>query len=104
MNLNDPFNRLSRKQQNEYVALRTSLKESSISTQSEVEALLKNIHQRALFFTTLLIISAASIFLFMPEMKVIIIIISVISLLWLLNITIKGQSYIKRYIKEEFDH
>lgn len=103
MNLNDPFNRLSRKQQNEYVALRASLKKSSINTQSEVEALLKNIHQRALIFTTLVIISAISILLFLPKLKVFVIILSVLSLLWLMNITIKGQSYIKRYIKEEFE-
>lgn len=103
MNLNDPFNRLSRKQQSEYIALRESLKKSSISSQSEAEALLKNIHQRALIFTTLVIISAISIFLFLPKLKVFVIILSVLSLLWLMNITIKGQSYIKRYIKEEFE-
>jgi len=79
MNLNDPFNRLSQKQQNEYVALRASLKKSSISTQGEVEALLKNIHQRALIFTTLLIITAVSIFLFLPKFKVIVIIFSVLA-------------------------
>jgi len=104
MNLNDPFNRLSRKQQSEYVAFRASLKESSISSQSEVEALLKNIRQRALIFTTLLIIIAVSMLLFLPKLKLFVIIFSVIFLLWLLSITIKGQSYIQRYIKEEFEH
>ena len=103
MNLNDPFNRLSRKQHREYIAFRDSIRESNISSQSDIEALLKNIHKRALLTIILIIITATSILILLPHLKVIVTIFSVLTLLWLMNISLKGHSYIKRYLKEEFE-
>ncbi|MBT3204005.1 MAG: hypothetical protein HOM14_06990 [Gammaproteobacteria bacterium] len=104
MNLNDPFNRLSRKQHNEYIAFRESIKESTISSQSDIETLLKNIHKRALVIIILIIITAAFVLMLLPHLKVFVTIFSVLALLWLFNISLKGHSYIKRYLKEEFGH
>ncbi len=102
MNLNDPFNRLSRKQQNEYLAFCASLKESSINSQSELEDLLRKVKKRALFFSLFIVVLAILIFFLMPKLKMMLIIFTVLALLWMLSNTLKGHSYIKRYMKQEY--
>lgn len=102
MNLNDLFNRVSRRQQNEYDSFRESLKSSSISSQAETLVLLKNIRIRAQIFITLVVVVAISIYFFMPELKGIVIVFTALILLWVLTTTLKGKSFILRYLKEEF--
>lgn len=102
MNLNDPFNRLSKQDNNEYINFRQSLKDSSINSQQDAEALLKNIQRRALLFSILIVIVAAIIVMFLQNLKAIVIVFSLLMLLWLLTVTFKGQRYMRRYIKDEF--
>lgn len=102
MNLNDPFNRLSKQDSNEYSKFRQSLIDSSINTRQDAEALLKNIQQRALLFSILTAVVAAITGMFLPKFKVIVIVFALLILLWLFTITFKGQRFMRRYIKEEF--
>ena len=102
MNLNDLFNRLSRKQQNEYYSFRTSLKKIPISSQTEAEALLTNIQKRSRIFTLLLVITSALIIYFMPELQGIVIVFTILILLWVFTTSLKGKNFVRRYLKEEF--
>ena len=102
MNLNDPFNRLSRQQQSEYLKFRESLQVHEINTSADANALLKNIRQRALIIGSITIILALLTVFFIPELKGIVVVFSVIILLWLFAVTFKGQRFMRRYITEEF--
>lgn len=102
MNLNDPFNRLSKRDQAEYIKFRESLRNSSINSQQEAIALLKNIRQRALLFAVLILIIASITVIFLPNLKAMVYVISLLILLWLFTITFKGQRFMRRYINEEF--
>ena len=104
MKLDDLFNRNSRRQQNEYEAFRESLKSSSISSPAETEALLNNLRIRTQIFVTLVVAVAIFISFFMPELKGIVFVFTVLFLLWILTTTLKGKSFILRYIKEEFSN
>ncbi len=101
MKLDDLFNRNSRRQQKEYEAFRESLKSSSISSPAETEALLNNLRIRTQISVTLVVAVAIFISVFMPELKGILIVFTVLILLWILTTTLKGKSFILRYIKEE---
>ena len=102
MNLNDPFNRLSKRDQTEYIKFRESLRDSSINSHQDALALLKNIRQRALLFAVLILVFALITVMFLPSLKAIVFVLSLLILLWLFTITFKGQRFIRRYIKEEF--
>jgi hypothetical protein len=104
MKLDDLFNRSSRRQQKEYEAFRESLISSSVSSPVETKALLNNLHIRTRIFVTLVVAIAIFISFFMPELKGISIVFTVLILVWILAITLKGKKFILRYIKEEFSN
>ena len=104
MKLDDLFNRNSRRQQKEYEVFRESLKSSSISSPAETEALLNNLRIRTQIFAMLVVAVAIIISFFMPELKGILIVFTILILLWILTTTLKGKSFILRYIKEEFSN
>ncbi len=101
MKLDDLFSRNSRRQQKEYEAFRESLKSSSISSPAETEAQLNNLRIRTRIFIALVVAVAILVSLFMPELKGILIVFTILFLLWILTTTLKGKSFILRYIKEE---
>ena len=104
MKLDDLFNRNSRRQQKEYETFRESLKSSSISSPAETKALLNNLRIRTRIFVTLVVAIAIFTSFFMPELKGISIVFTVLFLVWILATTLKGKSFILRYIKEEFSN
>lgn len=100
MNLNDPFSRLSKKQQNEYLTLRQSLKDSSVIHVEDAQVLLNNIYNRAKIYTIAVVAIALIMVFFMPQLKAMVIVFSLLILLWIFATTLKGHRYIKRYISE----
>ena len=104
MKLDDLFNRNSRRQQKEYETFRESLKSSSISSPAEVKTLLNNLRIRTRIFVTLVVVIAIFISFFMPELKGISIVFTVLLLVWILATTLKGKNFIRRYIEEEFSN
>ena len=101
MTLKDPFGRLARRQQAEYASFRQSLKDVGMNSRTEAKALLANIQQRALVIASIVVGLVALTALFLPELKTMVMVFAVLALLWLFAITIKGQGFIRRYIKEE---
>lgn len=102
MKLDDLFNRLSRRQQNEYQTFRESLKNSSLSTQVDTEALLVKLKYRVLFFILTILIVASLIVFFKPKLMGIVLVFTFLILLWSFVTSLKGRNFIRRYIKEEF--
>ena len=103
MNLNDPFNRLSKQQHNEYVNLRDSLKSSGIDSLEKADDLLINIRNRALKLSLLTIVISAIIILFWGELKAVVITFAVVILLWLITNAAKSRRYLLHYIRDEFN-
>lgn len=103
MDLNDPFNRLSKQQHSEYVNLRESLRNGGVDNQAKADALLLNVRNRALKLSLITIVISAIIILFWIELKAIVIVFAVVILLWLLTNAAKSRRYLNRYISDEIN-
>lgn len=101
MKLNDPFNRLHKKQQSEYDNFRKTLNNNSINTHTDATLLIKNINMRALYFTLIILGISAIVILIIPKFKVMVSIFAVLALLWVFTSSFKGKMYLRRYINEE---
>ena len=102
MDLNDPFNRLSKQNQSEYLTFRDSLKKSDVDSQTKAEALMINIQKRAWIMGLLTLMVSALIILFFSDLKVVVMVFAALFILWLLTTTFKGRRLIRRYIQDEF--
>lgn len=103
MNLNDPFNRLSRRQQSEYAAFHRSMKESAIGSSTQARALLANIWKRTWSIASVLAGITLTGSLLFPELAIVTMTFGVLALLWLLTTTFKGQRFMRRFIQDEFN-
>ena len=101
MKLNDPFNRLAKQQNKEYLTFRDTLKTAQVDSLPNAEALLADIKRRALIFSAAIGLIVLVISLFFPEVAVMTMIIGVLTALWAITNSVKGQRYVKRYIQEE---
>jgi len=99
--MNDPFGRVQQKQQRSYDSLRRSLIEAGVGTRAAAESVLKNMLQRAVVITLLVMLVTAALVLFLPQMRAAVLILAFIVLFWLLVTTLNGYSFVRRYIKED---
>lgn len=101
MKLNDPFNRLAKQQQNEYLTLRDTLKTAKVDSLLNAEALLADIKRRAWTFSAVIALIVFMTSIFFPEVAVTSMVIGIFTALWAITNSLKGQRYVKRYIQEE---
>ena len=101
MKLNDPFNRLAKQQQNEYLNFRDTLKAAHVDSVPNAEALLADINRRVWKFTAVIVLIVLVTSVFFPEVAVISMIIGLFTVLWAITSSVKGQRYVKRYIEED---
>ena len=93
---------MTQQQEIEYSSFSQSLKESGINSRADAKALLTNIRKRALIIALVVIGMAAAIILFLPEMKVMVMIFAALPLIWLFSTNVKGTRFFRRYIAEQF--
>ena len=102
MNLKDPFNRLSRREQNEYQALREQLRGIGIDSEEKANELLRQSRHKMLGYCLFVVVAAVASSLFVPEAMAITAVLSSLICLWLLTTLARGQKMIRQLIEEEF--
>lgn len=101
MNLNDPFGRVARREQQEYESLRDSLKESGVNSRSDADVILERIQARGTKIVTVIAIITLLVALLFPDAHTITLIFSGLALLWVFKMTKNARQHIQRYIEEE---
>jgi hypothetical protein len=101
MNLNDPFGRVARREQQEYESLRASLKESGVNSRGDVDVVLERIQMRGTKIVAVIAIITLLLTLLYPGALTITLIFSGLSLLWVFKMTKNARQHIQRYIDEE---
>ena len=102
MSFTDPFNRLSRKREREYLALHERLKIAGIDTEKKVEAALQNSRKHILGSGAIVVVVAFLVSLIWPNMTGFVIVLSVLILAWLVGTMVRGQQMMRRFIEQEF--
>jgi hypothetical protein len=101
MNLNDPFGRVARREQQEYESLRVSLKESGVISRGDVDVVLERIQARGIKIVTAIVIITVLVAVLYPSALTISLIFSGLALLWVFKMTKNARQHIQRYIDEE---
>ncbi len=100
MKLESLFNRRSKKQQDEYIVFRNSLKKASVNTRADTDILFKNIRQRFIVFNLLIILTALALLFFLPNLKMGILIFAILAIIWAFTTILKGRNFLRQYIEE----
>ena len=101
MNLNDPFGRVARREQQEYESLRDSLKESGVNSRSDADVILERIRARGTKIVTVIAIITLLVALLYPGALTVSLIFAGLALLWVFKMTKNARQHIQRYIDEE---
>lgn len=101
MSLTDPFNRVSRKRETEYLALRDQLKQAGLDTEEEARAALQNSRGRMLGFGAIVVVIALFVSLIWPNLAGIVIVFGTLILVWLVITMARGQRMMERFIQQE---
>ena len=101
MNLNDPFGRVARREQQEYESLRDSLKESGVNSRSDADVILERIQARGIKIVTVIAIITLLVMLLYPGALTVTLIFTGLALLWVFKMTKNARQHIQRYIEEE---
>lgn len=102
MSFADPFNRLGRKREREYLALHEQLKKAGIDTEEKVKTVLQQSRKRMLGFGAIVVIVAFLVSLIWPDLTGIVIVLSVLILVWLVGTMVRGQRMMQQFIEQEF--
>jgi ABC-type transport system involved in cytochrome bd biosynthesis fused ATPase/permease subunit len=100
MNLNDPFNRLSRQRKSDYLSFKETLSQSGIHDIESLQALYDNTLRRTLLFVVILVVTGALIAFILPAFGTGIIIIDILIILWLFATTFRVRQFMRQYIQE----
>lgn len=101
MSFSDPFNRVSRKREEQYLALREQLKKAGVDTEEKAEAMLKKSRQTMLGISAIVVLVTFVVTLVWPDLTGIAIVLGSLNLVWLLAIIARGQRMLKQYIQQE---
>jgi len=101
MNINDPFGRLSARQERDYQSLCRSWRKAGLTDPTEAVAQLTRIRKRGIVGVCISIPLALMLMLALPELRILFLSLGTLLVLWIVNATRKGQLYLQRYIKEE---
>ncbi len=101
MNLNDPFGRVARREQQEYESLRNSLKESGVNSRKDVDVVLEPIQARGIKIVSAIVIITLLVALLYPSALTVSLIFAGLALIWVFKMTKNASQHIQRYIEEE---
>lgn len=102
MSFSDPFNRLSRNRETQYLAFQEQLKKAGLDTEEKVKTMLQRSRQNMLGLGAIVIVVTLLVTLIWPDLKVIVIMLGGLTIVWLLSIIVRGQQMMKRFIQQEF--
>ena len=103
MKLNDPFGRVSNRNQRNYQSLRDRLHQEGIRDASAVSTFTRNMTGTAV--KLLLILFGVSLLAaaFLPQFRVVLIALNALALLWVGVVYFQARMHLKRYLREECD-
>lgn len=102
MSFTDPFNRLGRKREREYLALREQLKQAGIDTEEKVKTVLRESRKRMLGLGAIVVVVSFLVCLIWPNLAGLVIVLSGLILVWLLATMVRGQQMMNQFIEQEF--
>lgn len=101
MNLNDPFGRLARRDQQAYETMRDALRGSGVTTEQAARQIIQHARTRALRVAAVGAAVLLLISLGLPKVLPVTAGMGLLAAVWMIKSTLDGQRYIERYIKEE---
>ena len=101
MKLNDPFGRVSKRNQHNYQMLRERLLQAGVRDSGGVSLFIRNMSIAAaklwLFFCGACLVLAV----FLPQLQTVLLALNILVLLWLAAVYFKTRMHLKRYLREE---
>lgn len=101
MKLNDPFGRMERRHQVGYESMRDSLRRGGVLTAQAAEEVLRKSKKRALKFLGAGVVVSLLVIILLPKALPWAVCLALLWLVWVVNSTLNGQRYIRRYIDED---
>ena len=101
MSFSDPFNRVSRKREEQYLAFREQLKKAGVDTEEKVETMMKKSRQTMLSLSAIVLLVTLLVVLLWPDLRAVAIVFGSLNLIWLLTIIVRGQRMLKQYMQQE---
>lgn len=102
MNMNDPFGRMSQRDENQYASLKNTFREAGIDTPAAAKSSQQDLLKRTGLTALAILLFMAAVALMSPAYRAIAIVLGAVFLLWLGTTTLRGVKMIRRYIAEEF--
>lgn len=101
MKMNDPFGRVSQKQESQYASLREALIRTGVTTKESADLCLKSMLVNAFRLTAVIVVACIVFVILLPKSAPISMTIAGLALLWVAVSTLNGRKFVKRYIAEE---
>ena len=102
MSFSDPFNRLGRKREKEYLAFREQLKQAGLDTEEKAKTVLQKSRGRMLGLGAMVVLVTLLVALIWPNLTGIVIVSGSLILVWILTTMARGQRMMKQFIQQEF--
>jgi len=103
LKLNDPFGRVSKRNQRDYASLRDRFRQEGIRDAQGVKRIAENMTATAVRVVLLVLGISIAAALFFPQALAILVALNVLILLWGLSVYLKTRLHLKRYVREECD-
>ena len=102
MSFTDPFNRIGRKREKEYLAFHEQLIKAGLDTEEKANEMLQKSVGRMLRLGAMVVVVTLLVSLIWPNLMGIVIVCGSLILLWLVTTMVRGQRMMKKFIQQEF--
>mgnify|MGYP001550160592 CR=1 FL=1 len=101
MKLNDPFGRVSNRNQQNYRMLRERLQQAGVRDAAGVSVFIRNMSVTAAKVWLIFCAVCIGLAVFLPQLQTVLLAINVLVLLWLAVVYFKTRMHLNRYLREE---
>lgn len=101
MKMNDPFGRVTQRQEGQYASLKETLIRTGVDNEETAKLCLKSMLVTAARFVSVIAVVSIVAIIFLPKMKPITLTVAGLALLWVVTSSLNGRRFVKRYMKEE---
>jgi len=101
--LNDPFGRVSRREQHRYKTLEQRLRDEGVLDIGSLQRFTRRATTAILRLTAAILVLSATLALVFPASRSLLLVLDILLLLWLSAGYLQTRLYLKRYRRENFD-
>lgn len=101
MKMNDPFGRVTQRQEGQYASLKETLKRTGVDNEETAKLCLKSMLVNAARLALVIVVATIVAVLLLPKMKPIALTFAGLALFWVVTSSLNGRRFVKRYMKEE---